>query len=89
MYIGRPADDGADTCADENEFVQLRHKHNFSASCFGALLGMLHRNLEGERSMLRIFYGMCTFLRQVWFKMGCLALAGSLVLDGIPNRRPY
>lgn len=41
--------------ADENEFVQLRHKHNFSASCFGVLLGMLHRNLEGEGSALLVF----------------------------------
>jgi hypothetical protein len=34
--------------ADENEFVQLGHKHNFSRCCFGVLLGMLHNNLEGE-----------------------------------------
>ena len=34
--------------ADENEFVQLGHKHNFSRSCFGVLLGMLHNNLEGS-----------------------------------------
>jgi hypothetical protein len=33
--------------ADENEFVQLGHKHNFSRCCFGVLLGMLHNNLEG------------------------------------------
>jgi hypothetical protein len=35
-------------CADDNDFVQLGHKHNFTRSCFGVLLGMLHKTLEGR-----------------------------------------